>query len=241
MWQIGIGFEKKIKGILKGNPVLERYTKAIISGYKIQYILHKTLLRRYKNIFNIAESAKLSNCTFDIIGRNNEIEIGELSLLNNVTFFIRGNNNKIKIGKKVSFDRSCTIWIEDFCCEAIIGENSTFQDAHIAVTEPNSKIHIGDDCMFAYDIDLRTGDSHSIIDSSTNDRINYAQNIFIGNHVWIASHVSILKGVIIPDNSIVATRSVVTKSFEGSNLLIGGIPAKQIKNNVNWDRKRIYR
>lgn len=94
--------------------------------------------------------------------------------------------------------------------------------------------------MFAYDIDLRTGDSHSIIDAHTQKRINYAQNIEIGNHVWIASHVSILKGVRISDNSVVATRAVVTKSFEDENVLIGGTPAKKIKENINWDRQRIY-
>lgn len=95
--------------------------------------------------------------------------------------------------------------------------------------------------MFAYDIDIRTGDSHSIIDTLTNERINYAQNIHIGNHVWIASHVSILKGVHIADSSVVATRAVVTRSFEEKNILIGGMPAKKLKENIAWDRQRIYR
>jgi acetyltransferase-like isoleucine patch superfamily enzyme len=131
--------------------------------------------------------------------------------------------------------------MEDDACEAVIGENTTFEDSHIAVTEPNSKITIGKDCLFAYDIDLRTGDSHSIVDSITHERINFAQNINIGNHVWIASHVSVLKGVHISDNSVVATRAVVTKSFVENNILIGGIPAKKIKGNINWDRQRIIK
>jgi acetyltransferase-like isoleucine patch superfamily enzyme len=95
--------------------------------------------------------------------------------------------------------------------------------------------------MFANDIDLRTGDSHSIIDSLSSERINYAQDINIGNHVWVASHVSILKGVHISDNSVVATRAVVTKSFQENNILIGGMPAKKIKENINWDRQRTYK
>lgn len=72
-----------------------------------------------------------------------------------------------------------SVWIEYLECEAIIGENTTFEDSYIAVKEPHSKIHIGKDCMLAYDIELRTGDSHSIIDSKSNERINYAQNINI--------------------------------------------------------------
>lgn len=35
-------------------------------------------------------------------------------------------------------------------------------------------------------------------------------------------------GVSIPDNTIVAAGSVVTKSFEKSNIIIGGNPAKEI-------------
>jgi len=204
-------------------------------------MIPKKILKGTKNVFDIDKSVLLLNCTFDIVGSNNEIEINESSFLSNVTFFIRGDNNKIKIGKAVRFNFGGSIWIEDYGCEAVIGENSTFENSHIAVTEPNSKIQIGKDCMFAGDIDVRTGDSHSIIDSLTNERINYAQNVNIGNHVWIASHVSILKGVHIADNSVVATRAVVTKSFTDNNILIGGMPAKKLKENINWDRRRIYK
>ncbi len=231
--------KERIKKIVKKYPVLEKYLRIMISGQKIKELRPTKIIKGTDNVFDIDKSAILCNCTFDIIGNNNEIEISESSILNNVAFFIRGDNNKIKLGQRVRFNRGGTIWIEDYGCEAIIGENTTFEDSHIAVTEPNSKIHIGKDCLFAYDIDLRTGDSHSIIDSVTNERINYAQNINIGNHVWIASHVSVLKGVHISDNTVVATRAVVTKSFADKNILIGGMPAKKIKENINWDRKRI--
>ena len=142
--------------------------------------------------------------------------------------------------KNVEFVRGGLIWVEDFNCEALIGENTTFEDIHIAVTEPESEIHIGRDCMFAYGIDVRTGDSHSIINTNTKKRTNYAQDINIGNHVWVAAHVSILKGVHIADNCVIATRSVVTNKFEDENILIAGMPAKKIKENIRWERKRFY-
>ncbi len=233
--------KEKIKRFIKKNPYLEKYVRLLLNPKKIIHTNPKKIIKGENNNFKIDKSAILYNFTFDIVGNNNQIEIGELSILNNVTFFIRGDNNKIKLDKKVKFNRGGSIWIEDYKCQAIIGENSTFEDVHIAVTEPKSKIVIGKDCMFAYNIDLRTGDSHSIIDSVTNERINYAQDITIGNHVWIASHVSILKGVFISNNSVVATRAVVTKSFDNENILIGGIPAKKIKDNINWDRQRIYK
>ena len=231
--------KEKLKQIVKKSPILTKFFKIIKSGK--ESTVPKKIIKGTKNVFYIDKSALLFECTFDIVGNNNKIEINESSFLKNMTFFIRGDNNKIKIGKCVRFNRGGSVWIEDYGCEAVIGDNSTFEDSHIAVTEPNSKIIIGKDCMFAYDIDLRTGDSHSIIDSVTNERVNYAQNINIGNHVWVASHVSILKGVSIADNSVIATRAVVTKSFIDNNILIGGMPAKKLKENINWDRRRIYK
>lgn len=201
----------------------------------------KRMIKGTNNILNIDKSSILNNCVIEILGNYNELEIHESAIINNVRFYIRGDNNKIKIGRKVMFNTGGSIWMEDHNCEAIIGENTTFEETHLVVTEPNSKIVIGEDCMFAYDIDLRTGDSHSIIDSITNERLNYAQNISIGNHVWIAPHVSILKGVHISGNSVVATRALVTKSFLEGNILIGGIPAKKLKENINWTRQRIYK
>jgi acetyltransferase-like isoleucine patch superfamily enzyme len=94
--------------------------------------------------------------------------------------------------------------------------------------------------MFAYDIDVRSGDSHSVIDAKTSKRFNFAKNVSIGNHVWVAAHVVILKGVEIPDDSIIATGSIVTKSFFENSILIGGNPAKNIKSGVSWLRARIY-
>ena len=232
--------KEKIKKIVKNYPVMEKYIRILNSRGEISKLRPVKRIKGADNIFDIEKSAILNNCKFDIAGNNNRIEINESSVLNNVTFFIRGNNNRIKIGKQVRFNRGGTIWIEDFECEVVIGENTTFEDSHLAVTEPKSTIHIGKDCMFAYNIHLRTGDSHSIIDSISNQRINYAQSIIIGNHVWVASHVSILKGVHIADNSVIATRAVVTKSFSDSNILIGGMPAKKLKENINWDRQRLY-
>lgn len=232
--------KERLRKFVKDHPMLEKNVRAIKSMLKKEKIKNSYNTTGTGNVFNIDKSAFLKNCRFDVVGNNNVIEIGQSSILNKVLFHIRGNNNKIKLGENVKFNNGGSFWVEDDHGEALIGENTTSVETHFVVTEPYSKIHIGKDCMLAYDIDIRTGDSHSIIDSITKERINYAQNIVIGNHVWIAAHVSILKGVCIADNSIVATRAVVTRPFEESNILIGGMPAKKIKENVNWDRQRIY-
>ena len=191
---------------------------------------------------NIIENngSNLKTCTFEIWGDNNTIVIGENCLLNHVTFHIEGNNQRVEIGNDVAFNIAGSIWMEDHDCNLTIGAQSTFENVHLAVTEPYSTLSIGKDCMFSYDIDVRTGDSHSVIEDSENKRTNYAENISFGDHVWVASHCVILKGARIGSNSIIGTRCVVTKPFPQEGVVLGGNPAKVIKKGINWKRERVY-
>lgn len=85
---------------------------------------------------------------------------------------------------------------------------------------------------------MRTGDSHSIVDMS-GERINHAEDVVIGDHVWIGYRVLINKGAVIPENTIIGTGAVVTKSFEEPNTVLAGVPAKVVKKDVNWRKERL--
>lgn len=61
-----------------------------------------------------------------------------------------------------------------------------------------------------------------------------SNQIKIGNNVWIGCGVKIYKGSVIPDGSVIAADSIVRGIFSSDNLLIGGNPAKVIKENINW-------
>lgn len=98
-------------------------------------------------------------------------------------------------------------------------------------------ITIGDDCMFAYNINIRTGDYHTIFDNDTGRVLNYNRDVVIGNHVWVASDVFIGKGAKISDNSVVGAHSVVTRMFEDTNVIVAGVPARIVKTGINWDRR----
>jgi len=191
------------------------------------------------NIFR-AEGASFSNMELDILGDNNSIVIGAGSRFNNVRFRVRGSGHRIEFGPNCKISRGGVIWLEDDNCTLLVGRNTSMVDVTIAVTEPGSAATIGEDCMFANDIDIRTGDSHSIIDPVSGRRLNYAANVVIGNHVWIAPHGVILKGVHIEENSVVATGAVVTKSG-GSGVILGGNPAIEIRSGISWKRERLPR
>lgn len=225
--------------IVKNQSFLLKTGRNMRDGNLFKKSLSKTIIGKKNNI-KINKSARLLQCKIDIEGDANEIVVQENVVLNNVVFYLRGNHNKIHISKNVVFNKDGSLWVEDDHCELTIGESTSFEATHIAVTEPNSKVTIGADCMFANDIDIRTGDSHSILDSRSNKRINFAANVHVGDHVWVGAHVSLLKGTVLLSNSIVATRSVVTKVFTEKGVLLAGTPAKVIKDNVTWSRERIY-
>ena len=92
--------------------------------------------------------------------------------------------------------------------------------------------------MFSSGIILRNGDSHAILDVSTNKRINNANSINIGNHVWMGADSKVLKGSIIGNNSIIATGAIVSGNCSNNNSIYGGIPAKKLKNGIDWIRER---
>jgi acetyltransferase-like isoleucine patch superfamily enzyme len=195
-------------------------------------------IRGQENDFK-ADGAKLSGVHVDIIGNKNRIKIGSGSVLSNVYFRIRGSGHQIEFGENCRVSRGAVLWFEDRDGLLQVGSGTTMVEVHIAVTE-NSRVIIGEDCMFANDIDIRTGDSHSVIDTQTGERLNHAGDVIINRHVWIAPHTVILKNVNIGENSIIATGAIVTKSCEPCAIM-GGNPARVIKTGVSWNRERVPR
>jgi len=223
---------QKIKTIIKNNTYLNKLARRI-DRLRIK---SRASISGKNNI--VINKGVLINVKYDIVGDGNTIEIMKGAVLSNMMIYMRGNNHKLKIGEDCHF-KGGSVWFEDKNCRIEIGEKTTIESAHLAVTEPDRKIIIGDDCMFSNAIELRTGDSHSIIDNHTKKRINPAQDIIIGNHVWIGAHSIILKGVTVSDNSIIGTNSLVTGNIPG-NSISAGIPAKVVKTDVDWVRERIY-
>ena len=57
--------------------------------------------------------------------------------------------------------------------------------------------------------------------------------VVIGKRVWIGCNVLILKGVTVGDGAVIAAGSVVTKDVPAASL-VGGNPARILKENVTW-------
>ena len=228
----------KIKELQTTSPFINSLVMRMRFG-KLFNSVKKNIRGKHNSITH--KYAILSSVNFKIQGDNNTIEIAQGTVLNNVVFKIYGNNHHIIIGRNCHFNHGSNIHMEDSHCTLRIGDYSSFEDVHFALTEPHSKITIGEDCMFANHIDIRTGDSHSIFSNQTNERVNHAEDVRIGDKVWVASKCSLLKGTTIPSHSVVATGAIVTKKYHEQGILIGGIPAKKLKEGIHWTRHRIYR
>jgi len=222
----------RIKSIIKKVPFIGRALVRIKASFKRK----PAAIRGDRN--TIKNDGFLDHVVFDIIGNDNYIEIGKNCQIRNTLLYIRGNNHRLIINENCYFGGG-ELWIEDDNCQLIIHESTTVEEAHIAVTEPFSKIEIHKDCMLARYVEIRTGDSHSIVDRETGKRINNAANVCIGEHVWIGAHAKILKGVTIGNDSIIGTASVVTKNVPEYSIATG-VPARVIRTGISWDRKRIY-
>lgn len=172
-------------------------------------------------------------------GEDNKLRIGKNVFLNNPTIRVIGNHNCIVFDDNVTIGPKCSFWCEGDNIEIHIGKGTSFTTVcHINAQENNSKIIIGEDCMFSNNIIVRTSDSHPIYDIKTGMRINPAKNIIIGRHVWIAPQTIIMKGVTIGEESIVGSRTIVTKDIP-SHCLAVGTPAKVVKENILWTRENI--
>ncbi len=181
----------------------------------------------------------LSHSKIRVNGSNNEILFieGGVSSFDRLHININGNNNRVII-LPWSSGSGLSINIEDDNNLVELGEYfSCGPNTEFAAIEGTSII-FGKDCMLSANITVRTGDSHSVIDLNGN-RINYSKSIYIGDHVWIGNTVLIFKGSEIGKHSIIAGGSVVTGKVFPSHSIVGGNPAKVIKEGVDWNRQRI--
>lgn len=168
-----------------------------------------------RNRILIEQGCDLSELDVHIDGEDNFLRISSDCRLNG-EIFMKGKRLKVKFGR-----------------------NTTAEGIYIYCVE-RSSITIGKDCMFSYDVELRTSDAHSLIDIKTSQRINPPGNIIVSDGVWIGARAIISKGAVVPPNTMVGAMSFVNKAFSEPNTIVAGVPAKVIKRGIVWDRSRRY-
>lgn len=191
------------------------------------------------NTIVIDESTSFTTSRIHIKGNNNEVIINKANSITNLFINIKGNDKKFFVAetsKNINNLKFTSIRGDSQKLE--IGKDFSCGGLEIQMNDGVESCAIGDGCLFSWGIKMRTSDGHSIIDLDTGRPVNYPKDIVIGNHVWVGEDVKFLKGSSIPNNCVVGAYSVVTKEFENEFCVIAGFPAKVIKTNVNWDRRK---
>lgn len=221
---------KKLKKIIKSINTLYFFI------YKLNCRLSNVRRKHGRLVVNGSGNYRIKK---NIKGKNNVMFVGEGAFINESLIRIIGNNNKIIFEENVVVGPQCSFWIEGDGIEIRVGKNTTFTlHCHINAQENESRIIIGEDCMFANNIIVRTSDSHPIIDLKSGLRTNPPKDVILGKHVWVAPQAMLMKGTKIGDGSIVGARAVLTKEYPENSLIVGS-PGKVVKSDVSWTRDRI--
>ena len=180
----------------------------------------------------------LINSSITLAGEGNTIIIKEGVILKNVKINVSGQNNTLVINENVRFYDKSLIVIENENNSLVIGKYTDFQGCSFILREYDTKVTVGEDCMFSSNIFVRNGDSHTIYDTY-GVKINYAKDVIIKDKVWVGYGATILKGCVIGENSIIGTQSVVAGLKVPNGSIVAGNPARILRQGVYWGRERI--
>lgn len=172
---------------------------------------------------------KLENGLYEDINGNKVFFSPDID--ESITIYFTGKNNEVHIGKQVSIDSLKIFCGNDARC--FIGCGTGIEECQIYVTD--GCVKIGQDCLISSKVNIRNHDSHHIFDKTTGKRINYSENIEIGNHVWIGYGAMLLGGASIDDNSVVGAMAVTSSKFP-KEVVIAGNPARIIREGIFWSK-----
>lgn len=217
---------------------------------------------------NIVE-CKSDKFVIAINGTNNKVYIDEnVQVREKVRIVLKGDNNAVHISSGCKFVGNNHITVKENCklvfgknnsfkmlnifmhenSELRLGEQCTFNDNLNVTVVAYTRLIIGNDCMFSFNIVIQTHDGHSIFDLNTGECVNNTKSIYlndenyinveIGDHVWVGMGAKIFGGReknFIGRGSIVGANAFVKGKFP-NNCSIGGLPARILRRNIAWSR-----
>ena len=200
--------------------------------YNIRNLWDLRVTRKGNNNHIRFKDAYLRKVRIDIQGNDNLISIASDTHLENCTITMKGSHFLLKIGNDCYFNNQLFCF-EEAHASIIVGSEVVSYGGHMAAAEKNTRIVIGDNVILAKFHDIRTTDSHSILDRKTKQRINPGADVRIGNRAFIGEHATILKGVTIGDGAFIGIRSLAARDIP-DHTLAAGVPAKILKDDIEW-------
>ncbi|MBE6497285.1 MAG: acetyltransferase [Methanobrevibacter sp.] len=170
-------------------------------------------------------------------GENNILYCEGNVKLNGAKFLFEGSNSIIYLSSSQNTQYSFTLVIYNDSTFFIGREGNLSSPININIQESQNVI-IGAECSLSSGVNIRTADIHPIYDNRTKQRINYANSVFIGDHVWIGHLAYISRGVKIGSGAIIENDSFLPHNAKiPSNTLVVGNPARIERDNVFFTRE----
>lgn len=146
------------------------------------------------------------------------------------------NSGKIVFDGEAMFARGINIMVWNYG-ELLFGSN--FSLGSLSRIICFRKITFKENVLISWEVQIVDTDFHFIV---SDDKIkDNCGEVFIDRNVWIGSRSSILKKTFLPINSIVGSDSLCSGNYlekYGDSILLAGVPAKMIRNNVSYLREK---
>ena len=124
-----------------------------------------------------------------------------------------------------------------------IAENSTLEMGNMSSLGNKGKIictdyvKLGNYTRIGFESQVMDNTFHQLIDVKTNELLPIKAPIFLNNYNYFGNRITILQNTKTPEYCTIASNSLCNTDYTylGNNILIGGIPAKLLKENITRD------
>lgn len=170
------------------------------------------------------------------IGVGNFVYLGPGSDIARMRIENKGNDNTIIVGRNANLKGFISIRGSNQFI--VIGSYTTFNNVTI-ICKYGGNVFIGKDCMFSSGIEVRTSDSHAIVDTDKLEKVNHSASVYIGDHVWVGKNAVMQKGALVGDDSVIGMSSFVNGVHSEPNTILAGAPAKVVRRSRTWSRNEL--
>lgn len=148
-------------------------------------------------------------------------------------------NGVLQVHGKVQFGIDTKLYIKSHALLKLGHINSFASRTEIICYK---SITIGDWVQFGSDCLITDTNFHAIKNSTTHEKLSVDKEITIGSYNFIGARSTLKGNTHTEDNCLVGTNSLLNKDYRsfGKNVLIGGIPAKLIKEHIvrDWESEK---
>ena len=202
----------------------------------VRTIIKKILVKIRSTVFIILHHSVdgkvfLKGKTYFKFGKDSKIKINKVLTLGDNSIKYNSRASIIRLDENSIFECNGSTRIF-YGADIVLFKNAKFTIGDSFINSDckircHKSITIGDGCAISHDFTVMDSDAHYL------DGDNHTNPVVIEDNVWIGTRVTVLNGVTIGEGSVIAANSLVTNDVP-PHTLVGGCPAKIIKENVDW-------